>query len=576
MSTITLGDKRRRQAVRNSTTTTRALWLALMVCAAVLALPMDTSAGARITIINGNLPGVGFNDPTPVVPVGGNPGTTLGQQRLIAFQFAADLWGATLDSNVEIRVLAQFTPLGPNVLGSAGTTYILDNFPGSPGFPGAQFPDTWYHSALADKRAGRDVLEDFDLEGEPDIVANFSSDFNFYLGLDNNHGALNDLVVVVLHELSHGLGFANFVSETSGSNASGLTDVYSQFTLDTTTNTRWAQIDPTASGNVARAASALRVDKIVWDGEAVTAAVPSVLSFGRAEINVNSPAGIAGAYRVGTASGFGPPLSSPGITNDVVLVNDGLGVTSDGCTALVNAAQVAGKIALADRGTCTFVQKALVAQAAGALALIIANNAAGDPPPALGGVDPTVTISSVSISIGLGTAIKAQLPGVNVTLGLDLTQRAGADPGDLAQLFATNPVQPGSSISHWDSIAFRNQLMEPAINPDLTHEVIPPIDMTLPQLRDVGWFLDANLDGEEDATVVLGTCDTHTPNVLLSTGATLADQARVWFRDCGRTARNTGQFVSCVSHATNDAKASGLITGAQKGAIQSCAAKFTR
>ena len=52
-------------------------------------------AGATITIVNKNLPGVGFNDPTPVAPVGGNPGTTLGEQRLLAFQHAAGIWGAT-------------------------------------------------------------------------------------------------------------------------------------------------------------------------------------------------------------------------------------------------------------------------------------------------------------------------------------------------------------------------------------------------------------------------------------------------------------------------------------------------
>ena len=55
-------------------------------------------AAMTITIVNGNAAGVGFNDPTPVAPVGGNPGTTLGQQRLNAFQYAASIWGATLDS----------------------------------------------------------------------------------------------------------------------------------------------------------------------------------------------------------------------------------------------------------------------------------------------------------------------------------------------------------------------------------------------------------------------------------------------------------------------------------------------
>ena len=49
-----------------------------------------------------DLPGEGFNDPTPVEPVGQNPGVTLGEQRLIVFQFAADLWGSLLESDVEI------------------------------------------------------------------------------------------------------------------------------------------------------------------------------------------------------------------------------------------------------------------------------------------------------------------------------------------------------------------------------------------------------------------------------------------------------------------------------------------
>src|SRR5579871_2841308 len=113
-------------------------------------------AGAKITIVNNNAPGVGFNDPSPRAPLGGNPGTTLGQQRLNAFEFAANTWGSTIDSPVEIKILAAFTPLTCTpttaVLGSAGTTEIFSDF-GSVGFfPGAQFPATWYHFALADAR----------------------------------------------------------------------------------------------------------------------------------------------------------------------------------------------------------------------------------------------------------------------------------------------------------------------------------------------------------------------------------------------------------------------------------------
>jgi hypothetical protein len=60
--------------------------------AAVLASASPLALGATIVIVNGNAAGVGFNDPTPVAPVGGNPGTTLGQQRLNAFEYAASLW----------------------------------------------------------------------------------------------------------------------------------------------------------------------------------------------------------------------------------------------------------------------------------------------------------------------------------------------------------------------------------------------------------------------------------------------------------------------------------------------------
>lgn len=546
-----------------------------LAVAGTLVAAHPASAGARIVIINNNAPGVGFNDPTPAAPVGGNPGTTKGEQRLIAFQHAANLWGAMLDSTVEIRVQAQFTALGANVLGSAGATFIFRDFTGNPGFPGAAFPLTWYHSALADKRSGFDRAEASFGAGQPDIVANFSTNFDFYLGLDANHGAQVDLVAVVLHELGHGLGFANFVNETSGANQSGVTDIYSQFTLDTTNNTLWAQM----TTNIERAASALRVDRIAWNGANVTDAVPHVLVYGRPELNVYSPAAVAGSYRVGAAA-FGAALASPGITGDVVLALDAANAagpsTTDGCSPITNAAAVAGRIAVVDRGTCGFVVKVKNAQDAGATAVLVADNAAGDPPAGLGGADPAITIPSVRITLALGTAIKARLAAaetVNVNLGVDLSQRAGADPSGFAQLYATNPVQSGSSISHYEAFAFRNLLMEPAINGDLTHEVIPPYDLTLPLMRDIGWYMDGNLDGAADATFTFGACTTAQPDQQLPNGAMLNDQARVWYRDCAIGARNHGQFVSCVAKTTNAAMKGGLISGAQKGAIQQCAAQ---
>src|ERR1700733_9907695 len=105
----------------------------MLLFALVLLAPANMAfAGAKIVIVNNNAQGVGFNDPSPRAPIGGNPGTTLGQQRLNAFEFAANTWGATIDSPVEIKILAAFTPLTCTattaVLGSAGTTEIFSDF----------------------------------------------------------------------------------------------------------------------------------------------------------------------------------------------------------------------------------------------------------------------------------------------------------------------------------------------------------------------------------------------------------------------------------------------------------------
>src|SRR5678815_5647554 len=64
---------------------------------------------ATITILNNqDAPGTGFNDNTPASPVGGNSGTTIGEQRLNAFTFAANIWGATLNSSQTIVIRARW------------------------------------------------------------------------------------------------------------------------------------------------------------------------------------------------------------------------------------------------------------------------------------------------------------------------------------------------------------------------------------------------------------------------------------------------------------------------------------
>lgn len=468
--------------------------LASFLLAATLAAGAiaQSATAANIIIVNNNAPGVGFNDPTPVAPVGGNPGTTLGQQRLNAFAYAASIWGAQLQSDVDIRVLAQMVPLSCTatsaVLGSAGPRFVLRDFPGA-------LPGHWYHGALGNKLIGADQFG-----GQPVIGANFNSRLGeatclagspFYLGLDNNHGGAIDLVAVLLHEFAHGLGFSTVTSGTTGNFFSGFPSIYDHFAFDNSLGKAWNQMTATE-----RQFSAVNGRNLVWSGANVTAAAPAVLSAGTPELRILAPSSVAGTYLVGAAS-FGAELDSPGLTKQVMQVVDQPDGTGLACNPLdaANARAVKNRIAIVDRGVCAFTVKAKNVQDAGAVGVIVVDNVAASPPAALGGVDPAVTIPAVRVTLADGTALKAAInatpsgrsSGVVARLGVDPSQLAGADKLGRVMLFSPNPFQGGSSVSHWDTSAFRNLLMEPSINADLTHSVVPPEDLTLPMFKDLGW-----------------------------------------------------------------------------------------
>ena len=243
-----------------------------LTIAALVGVSGSASAQGHIIIFNNNAPGVGFNDPTPAAPVGGNPGMTLGQQRINVFLRAASIWEGKLHPKQDIRVLADFRALGANVLGSAGAIQIFANS------PGAELPNTWYPVALAKHLANTDLNPC----GTPltitcfDIQARFATTFNFYMGFDNNEGpGQQDLLVVILHELAHGLGFANFVNVSNGTRPANLPDVYSEYTLDVTRNQVWNLMT-----NAERQASAINVRHVSWSGVNVNGSVPQVLKPG--------------------------------------------------------------------------------------------------------------------------------------------------------------------------------------------------------------------------------------------------------------------------------------------------------
>ena len=490
--------------------------LSLLTASVLFALPALAPAAVTVNIVNGDAAGVGFNDTTAATPVGGNNGTTIGQQRLIAYQRAAQVWSNTLSTNVPsavtVNVYATWEALTCTAtsatLGSAGAAEVFSDFPNAP------FAATWYSAALANKISGVDnstatvtppttgVPTKYQIRARFNVnlgQANCLSGSPFYLGLDNNPPASQtDLLVVLIHEIGHGLGFQTFTSGSTGAYLSNQPSIWDRYLTDGNTNQTWVQF--TAAQ---RAASAIS-DRLVWGGQLVTSQVPSVLQQGTPNLKVTLPSTGLTTYAVGTAS-FGPALSSPGITAQIGQVidtagNNGLACNPNDATAAAtlspaNAAAVNGKIALVDRGTCGFVIKVKACQDAGAIGVIVVDNAAGSPPAGLGGADPNITIPAVRVTQSDGAAIKAALErrsrtspaNVTATLGLDLSVRAGADASNRAKMYSPNPFISGSSVSHYDVSATPNLIMEPNINVGLGQSVVPPADLTYTLLRETGW-----------------------------------------------------------------------------------------
>lgn len=551
------------------------LALTLLLCVSASAF----GKGSVIVVI-GDAPGTGFNDPTPASTVpavqrGNNPGATVGELRTNALREAARIWSERLDTKTDIIVRAFFVSrpctATSATLASAGATQIWI------GVPNAR-QDFIYGSALANKLAGED-LHPFDVNDatSQEITARFNKDIGitgcltgtfWYYGLDGQEGTNIDMVATAIHEMGHGFGFQTFANNANGQwptdGTNFFPDPYGALIADVTTGKSWLDMS-----NAERQASAINTGKLVTTGANVDAAFPAILK-GTPVLTVNSPAAIATTLDVGVAD-FGGTIGNPDVSGNLVI---GRSATNDtlGCTPFVNAADIAGKILYVDRGTCTFTIKGTNALAAGAIGVVIGDNAPG-PPAGLTGAVPGLTAPVVRITQALGAAIKQQIINlgipVNVTIGADNTRKPGV-AGNHVRLYAPNPLVSGSSVSHYDDVAYPNLIMEPAINHDLGHTPEPPADLTMPMFRDIGWYADADVDlvpdsedaclGSSEATTVLG----GVPNVQTASGCKLSD--RVATCRAGGDA-NHGQFVSCMNDAEAEFAGAGLITKDQAKAL---------
>lgn len=501
----------------------------------------------------------GLDDHTPATPIGGNPGTTRGQQALTVFQFAADLWGSVLQSDVAIINTATFTPLScdatSGVLGSSGTNYIFAfNAPA----PAGALPGVWYHSALADALSGTDAaMENDNPPNTPDIRSRFNSKLGstgcmdtsgWYFGLDGKtpSGKINFLNVV-MHEMAHGLGFSGFNDLSTGKQLQDQADIYSTFVKDNSTNKAW-----TAMSDTERKVSALNDSHVVFTGPRVKAEAPLALA-PLINFNVVAPAAIAGTYDYNAAS-FGAPATPANFAGGVVRP-----ASPEACSTV--DASVSGKIALIDRGTCSFDIKVKNAQVAGAIGVIIANNQAGAIAPS--GSDTSITIPTIAVSQTTGNTFKANLAGLSVAFAPDAQGKlAGGDASGNVLLYAPTVLSQGSSFSHYDTRLVPDAIMEYAITPGLVGQI--DLDLTPALLADEGWKLNAG-------TQKLLTCDTGIPTWMPGgaiVGANVISNLKV---QAAAATDLAGYRTAALAYATNLAS-SGLITSAQATSLNACLA----
>lgn len=172
---------------------------------------------ALVTITNTDGPDEGFNDPTAVSPVGGNTGTTLGEQRLNVFNKAAEILSAQFNISVPMIINANFNPIActpyDGILGQAGPIdAIIDEASRS------IIPVPLYN-----QQVGYDVRAEL-----ADIQATFNSsvdnndncltDANWYYGFDTPNNDDYSLLSIFIHELIHGMGLVSYMRENGLTN----------------------------------------------------------------------------------------------------------------------------------------------------------------------------------------------------------------------------------------------------------------------------------------------------------------------------------------------------------------------
>ncbi len=456
---------------------------ALVLSLAVLALSARAAQGADISILDTNAPGQGLNDPTPATPVGLNFGTTRGEQAIIALQYAASIWGATLRSQVGIVVDSAFvTPAEDGRLSCASTEGILGITQAATLVTGEALPvaGAAYPVALANALLDRELTP-----GQAHIISRFNAavgtagclaSHSYYYGLVGGTGpSQNALVSLFLHEMAHGLGFLSFVDAYSGSFGQYQPSVFDFHVWDVPDNAPWQ-----SETSLERRYLADNAGSLSLQGPALAAAVPGILQF-LPTLSVDVP-GLQNPVPLSQASFSGPWLQGTAPLAAAAPL--------DGCSDFTNPGEVAGHFVLIQRSNpdagafCRFWEKANRAQDAGAVGVLLFNYLP-DAPLVTPSGSPALSIPVGFVSLETGTAIagQASVAPVTGTFG-ESPLRAGVDSsGSRVLLYTPTAVVSASSVSHFDTSAVPPLLMEPSIEPSVRQG----LDLTPAVLSDLGW-----------------------------------------------------------------------------------------
>lgn len=259
--------------------------------------------------------------------------------------------------------------------------------------------------------------------GSPDGGAPLNFDFPF--NLPQAPANFRDAATVnlfymnnIIHDVMYQYGFdeisGNFQENNYGNGGNGSDSVNAEAQDGGGTNNANFSTPPDG-GNP-------RMQMYLWGG--ASGPVTNIFT-----INGGPLAGVYGGVPAGFGAGI--PLN---LTVDLVLVeDDDSGPSSDpndGCDNITNGPSISGKIAVIRRGECEFGFKILAAQNNGAVAAIIVNNVAGDPPlMGAGVVGCQVTIPAFAISnidgepiitlLDGGGSVNGTINGTNVPFSVD-------------------------------------------------------------------------------------------------------------------------------------------------------------